>query len=146
MKQCLYILIPATMFLIMYSVHMTLISFRLTRFCILFSERNLVLNHRWHSLFLRQLSQDLRPFSKIRKSGLNHLSRSCSMTLNRDYSLIRNCFSVNTLNGRVKLPYFAKAMSKYFNHNLLDVDSLLSVSGKLLDAGCKPSGVKGTCH
>lgn len=35
---------------------------------------------------------------------------------NRDYSLIQNCFSVNTLNGRVKLPYFAKGMSKYFNH------------------------------
>lgn len=35
---------------------------------------------------------------------------------NRDYSLTQNCFSVNTLNGRVKLPYFAEGMSKYFNH------------------------------
>ena len=35
---------------------------------------------------------------------------------NRDYSLTQNCFSVNTLNGRVKLPYFAKGMSKYFDH------------------------------
>ena len=26
---------------------------------------------------------------------------------NRDYSLTQNCFSVNTLNGRVKLSYFA---------------------------------------
>lgn len=34
---------------------------------------------------------------------------------NRDYSLTRNCFSVNTLNGRVKLPYFAEGMSKYFD-------------------------------
>ena len=37
---------------------------------------------------------------------------------NRDYSLTQNCFSVNTLNGRVKLPYFAEGMSKYFDHNI----------------------------
>ncbi len=37
---------------------------------------------------------------------------------NRDYSLIQNCFSVNTLNGRVKLPYFAEGMSKYFDHTI----------------------------
>ena len=35
---------------------------------------------------------------------------------NRDYSLTQNCFSVNTLKGRVKLPYFAEGMSKYFDH------------------------------
>lgn len=35
---------------------------------------------------------------------------------NRDYSLTQNCFSVNTLNGRIKLPYFVKGMSKYFDH------------------------------
>lgn len=35
---------------------------------------------------------------------------------NRDYSLTQNCFSVNTLNGRIRLPYFAKGMSKYFDH------------------------------
>ena len=35
---------------------------------------------------------------------------------NRDYSLTQNCFSVNTLNGRVKLHYFAEGMSKYFDH------------------------------
>ena len=35
---------------------------------------------------------------------------------NRDYSLTQNCFSVNTLNGRVKLLYFAEGMSKYFDH------------------------------
>ena len=34
---------------------------------------------------------------------------------NRDYSLTKNCFSVNTLNGRVKLPYFTEGMSKYFD-------------------------------
>ena len=37
---------------------------------------------------------------------------------NRDYSLTQNRFSVNTLNGRVKLPYFAKGMSKYFDHTV----------------------------
>lgn len=37
---------------------------------------------------------------------------------NRDYSLTQNNFSVNTLNGRVKLPYFAKGMSKYFDHTM----------------------------
>ena len=37
---------------------------------------------------------------------------------NRDYSLTQNCFSVNTLNGRVKLPYFAESMSKYFDHTI----------------------------
>lgn len=36
---------------------------------------------------------------------------------NRDYSLTKNCFSVNTLSGRVKLPYFAEGMSKYFDHD-----------------------------
>ena len=37
---------------------------------------------------------------------------------NRDYSLTQNCFSVNTRNGRVKLPYFAEGMSKYFDHTI----------------------------
>ncbi|WP_026525864.1 RNA-guided endonuclease TnpB family protein [Butyrivibrio sp. MB2005] len=37
---------------------------------------------------------------------------------NRDYSLTQNCFSVNTLNGRVKLPYFSGSMSKYFDHTI----------------------------
>ena len=37
---------------------------------------------------------------------------------NKDYSLTQNCFSVNTLNGRVKLPYFTKGMSKYFDHTI----------------------------
>lgn len=37
---------------------------------------------------------------------------------NKDYSLTQNCFSVNTLNGRIKLPYFAKGMSKYFDHTI----------------------------
>ena len=37
---------------------------------------------------------------------------------NRDYSLTQNCFSVNALEGRVKLPYFAEGMSKYFDHTI----------------------------
>ena len=37
---------------------------------------------------------------------------------NRDYSLTQNGFSVNTPNGRVKLPYFAEGMSKYFDHTI----------------------------
>ena len=37
---------------------------------------------------------------------------------NRDYSLTQNRFSVNTLSGRVKLPYFAEGMSKYFDHTI----------------------------
>lgn len=34
---------------------------------------------------------------------------------NRDFSLTQNQFSVNTLNGRLKLNYERKAMKKYFN-------------------------------
>ena len=35
---------------------------------------------------------------------------------NRDYSLTNNLFSVNTLAGRVKLPYHSKGMEKYFDY------------------------------
>lgn len=34
---------------------------------------------------------------------------------NRDYSLTEDKFSVNTLNGRLKLPYYSGGMEKYFN-------------------------------
>lgn len=34
---------------------------------------------------------------------------------NRDYSLSQNHFSVNTLNGRLKLAYYPKGMEKYFD-------------------------------
>ena len=37
---------------------------------------------------------------------------------NRDYSLTQNRFSVNTLHGRVRLPYFSEGMSKYFDHTV----------------------------
>lgn len=36
---------------------------------------------------------------------------------NRDYSLTQNLFSVNTLNGRVKLPYYSGGTEKYFDHD-----------------------------
>lgn len=51
---------------------------------------------------------------------------------NRDYSLTQNCFSVNTLDGRVKLPYFTKGMSKYFNHSIYKFGTakLVSKHGK----------------
>ena len=51
---------------------------------------------------------------------------------NRDYSLTQNCFSVNTLSGRVKLPYFAKGMSKYFDHTIYKFGTakLVSKHGK----------------
>ena len=37
---------------------------------------------------------------------------------NRDYSLTGQLFSVNTLSGRMKLPYFAAGMEKYFDHSI----------------------------
>lgn len=37
---------------------------------------------------------------------------------NRDYSITRNRFSVNTLDSRIKLPYFTKGVSKYFDHTI----------------------------
>ncbi len=37
---------------------------------------------------------------------------------NRDYSLAQDIFSVNTLSGRVKLPYIENGMQKYFDHSV----------------------------
>ena len=37
---------------------------------------------------------------------------------NRDYSLTQDRFSINTLKDRVKLPYYAEGMSKYFDHDI----------------------------
>ncbi|WP_232699542.1 RNA-guided endonuclease InsQ/TnpB family protein [Brevibacillus daliensis] len=34
---------------------------------------------------------------------------------NRDYSLVQGLFSVNTLQGRIKVPYEAKGMERYFD-------------------------------
>ena len=51
---------------------------------------------------------------------------------NRDYSLSKDCFSVNTLDGRIKLPYFSKGMAKYFDHTIyrFGTASLVSKHGK----------------
>ena len=51
---------------------------------------------------------------------------------NRDYSLTQNCFSVNTLSGRVRLPYFAEGMSKFFDHDIyrFGTAKLVSKHGK----------------
>ena len=51
---------------------------------------------------------------------------------NRDYSLTQNCFSINKLNGRVKLSYFSDGMSKYFNHTIYKFGTarLVSKHGK----------------
>ncbi len=51
---------------------------------------------------------------------------------NRDYSLTQNRFSINTLNGRVKLSYFSDGMSKYFNHMIYKFGTarLVSKHGK----------------
>lgn len=37
---------------------------------------------------------------------------------NRDYSITSDRFSVNTLDGRIKLPYFSKGMEQYFDHSI----------------------------
>jgi IS605 OrfB family transposase len=39
----------------------------------------------------------------------------CDLVWNRDYSLTDNMFSVNTLDGRIKLRYQIKGMKKYFD-------------------------------
>lgn len=51
---------------------------------------------------------------------------------NRDYSLSQECFSVNTLGGRVKLPYFSKGMTKYFDRSVYKFGTakLVSKHGK----------------
>ena len=49
---------------------------------------------------------------------------------NRDYSLTQNCFSINTLNGRVKLSYFADGMSKYFDHTIYKFGTAKAIGGR----------------
>lgn len=47
----------------------------------------------------------------------------CDLVWNRDYSLKRDCFSVSTLAGRMKLPYFADGMQKYFGLSVYKFDT-----------------------
>lgn len=51
---------------------------------------------------------------------------------NRDYSLTEDCFSVNTLEGRVKLPYYAEGMRGYLDRNFYQFGTakLVSKHGK----------------
>ena len=51
---------------------------------------------------------------------------------NRDYSLSDKYLSVNTLDGRVKLPYYSKGMDKYFNRSIYKFGTakLISKKGK----------------
>lgn len=37
---------------------------------------------------------------------------------NRDYSLTKQVFSVNTLDGRIKLPFYSAGMEQYFDHDM----------------------------
>ena len=55
-----------------------------------------------------------------------------NLVWNRDYSLTQNCFSINTLNGRVKLSYFSDGMSKYFDNTIYKFGTarLVSKHGK----------------
>lgn len=50
---------------------------------------------------------------------------------NRDYSLNENLFSVNTLNGRIRVSYFSKGMERYFSDEYkFGTAKLVSQKGK----------------
>lgn len=50
---------------------------------------------------------------------------------NRDYSLNENLFSVNTLNGRIRVSYFSKGMEQYFSDDYkFGTAKLVSQKGK----------------
>ena len=48
-------------------------------------------------------------------SAIKFKKPDCDLVWNRDYSINKDLFSVNTLQGRVKLKYQRKGMSKYFD-------------------------------
>ena len=54
------------------------------------------------------------------KEWIQPVFKKCEYDLvwNRDYSLVMNTFSVNTLNGRLKLSFYKQGMEQYFNKNL----------------------------
>lgn len=53
---------------------------------------------------------------------------------NRDYSLVGGLFSVNTLDGRVKVPFETKGMSQYFDGTWsFGTAKLVNKYGKFLD-------------
>ena len=83
---------------------------------------NYVSDYVFHTHDLKQFSLNKVLYSTLReKFGLkSQMAQSVLYDLvwNRDYSLTQNRFSINTLNGRVKLSYFADGMSKYFDHTI----------------------------
>lgn len=56
---------------------------------------------------------------------LSFKKQQYDLVWNRDSSPTQSCFSVNTLNGRVKLPYFADGMSQYFNMLSISLEPLI---------------------
>lgn len=62
----------------------------------------------------------LASYRTIKSSGLSHIKPrfrlpQYDLVWNRDYSLNKNVFSVNTLQGRIKVPYYSKGMEQYFD-------------------------------
>ena len=55
-------------------------------------------------------------------SKINFKIPQFELVWNRDYSLTQDCFSINTLDGRLKLSYFSKNIEKYFDHNIYNID------------------------
>ena len=49
--------------------------------------------------------------------GIRFKKPQIDLVWNRDYSLVKDCFSVNTLQGREKIGYFFCGMEKYFDRN-----------------------------
>ena len=64
----------------------------------------------------------LARYKSIKSSGLNCIKPKFKLpqydlVWNRDYSLNKNVFSVNTLEGRIKIPYYSKVMEQYFDRS-----------------------------
>ena len=64
----------------------------------------------------------LARYKSIKSSGLNGIKPNFKLpqydlVWNRDYSLNKNVFSVNTLEGRIKIPYYSKGMEQYFDRS-----------------------------
>ncbi|MGO1713261.1 MAG: RNA-guided endonuclease InsQ/TnpB family protein, partial [Senegalia sp. (in: firmicutes)] len=53
--------------------------------------------------------------NKHKFSLINFKKPEYDLVWNRDYSLVKGMFSVNTLEGRIKVPFETKQMEKYFD-------------------------------
>lgn len=51
-------------------------------------------------------------------SNIEFTNGEYDLVWNRDYSLLKDVFSVNTLEGRLRLPYHKKGMEQYFNKDV----------------------------